>query len=63
MDSEALPFRGPLGLWPWPLVNLILAFALSLARGARGGGSPRTRVYQLVRDDKGRIVEIVEVER
>ena len=61
-----MEIRGPLGLWPFPLLNFLLALlsqasARSQAVTADSPG-PRKRIYQLVRDEKGRIVEIVEIE-
>ena len=65
---EKPTIKGPMGIWPYPLLNVILAFifALTMMRqgqaGASDEGKPRRKIYQLLRDDKGRIVEIVEVE-
>ena len=63
--SDASWFRGPLGLWPWPLVNLILA----LAEGKRARGYPvvperrrRMTLWDIARDSEGRIISILEKE-
>ena len=55
--------EGPLGLWPWPILNAVLAFLYALrALRARAAARPRRRLvtYEIVRDERGRIVEIVE---
>lgn len=60
--------RGPLGIWPWPILNVLLqlikalrnivssSYIQSPATPKRGG----VKVYELVRDEKGRIIEILE---
>jgi len=52
--------RGPLG-WPYPLLNAILQFIRLLQRRVTpvpsGGGF---KIYSITRDEKGRIIEIVE---
>lgn len=56
-------FQGPLGLWPWPMINLILT--LSNRPGRYGGhSSPRRRlsIYTMERDEKGRITALIERE-
>ncbi|RLJ01971.1 MAG: hypothetical protein DRP11_03630 [Candidatus Aenigmatarchaeota archaeon] len=58
-------FRGPLGIWPWPLVNLILAIIYSIRSRAAPTAAPRKptkKIYSIIRDKEGRIVEIVELE-
>lgn len=53
---------GPLGLWPFPLLNVLLQVVLIL-RGAYVSAPLRRRrmvTYEVVRDERGRIVEIVE---
>lgn len=62
-------FRGPLGLWPWPLVNLILALAERLAARppapAPAEPPPKRRrmsVWSIERDADGRIANILERE-
>jgi hypothetical protein len=56
--------RGPLGIWPFPLLNTIIQvlFLLStLASQAYQPSRPRARTYNIVRDERGRIVAIEEV--
>ena len=77
---DKLYFIGPLGVWPWPLLNLFLGLAIQLGASvntSKTGKAPPSsdssreevavgrpvKIYQLVRDEKGRIVEIVEIER
>lgn len=56
--------RGPLGLWPFPLLNFLLELIEVMKQQSmeEKESRPRKRIYQLVRDEKGRIIEIVEVE-
>ncbi len=64
-DSQIL-FQGPLGLWPWPFVNLVLAVVNKLS----GGGGRQdmrslfpetaTRRIEYIRDGTGRIIEKLE---
>lgn len=51
--------KGPLGLWPFPLLNVLLAF-LSKAKG--GSSSRSLRLIEFVRDGEGRIIQILERE-
>lgn len=56
---------GPFGIWPFPLLNALLQFVLRL-RSTYTTVSPKRRrltIYEVVRDERGRIVEIVEHER
>ena len=62
MDGRTF-IRGPLGIWFFPLLNAFLQFIYALRRlnyGPIDGGNKK--IYQLIRDENGRIVEIVEVE-
>lgn len=64
-DNPQAFIRGPLGLWVYPILNAILAFLKSLQElkyGSNLSYAPKKKVYQLVRDDKGRIIEITEIE-
>jgi len=59
-------FRGPLGLWPWPIINLLLAL-ISQLRSLQIPVTtvekpPLRKVYSIVRDEKGRIIEISIIE-
>jgi len=59
-QSGSESIRGPLG-WPYPLINAILQFIRLLQRrtlpSPTGGGF---KIYSITRDEKGRIIEIVE---
>lgn len=65
VESEPKYFfiSGPLGLWPFPILNSVLRFLYELRRIYYNQVPSRRRrisVYEVVRDEKGRIVEIVE---
>jgi hypothetical protein len=63
--------RGPLGIWPFPLLNTIVYIFWLLAQAPRQAGvevrvqeearKPKARTYNIVRDEKGRIIAIEEV--
>jgi hypothetical protein len=60
--------RGPLGLWTFPVLNAFLQlFALlasltpQLAQSPVASPKPRARTYNIVRDERGRIVAIEEI--
>ena len=62
--------RGPLGIWPYPILNALLHFirAMRETRAPPSAVAPlgkrRLTVYEIVRDPKtGRIMEIAEHER
>lgn len=66
-EEERRYFTGPLGVWPWPIVNLILAFVDLLRSQAEALRSPAyrlprtaTRRTEYIRDEKGRIIEKYE---
>jgi len=64
-DEEYI--TGPLGIWPWPILNVILRFIHALRRKTYVTPTVekrkrRTVIHEVVRDEKGRIVEIVERE-
>lgn len=48
-------FSGPLGIWPWPLINLILGLA-SRSRATR------VSLWEVQRDSEGRITGIMKWE-
>ena len=67
--DRGLYFTGPLGIWPWPIVNLILAIAEAIRSRSRTRYPseptqlfPRvaTRRTEYVRDASGRIIERYE---
>lgn len=67
-STGLIQVKGPLGLWPWPIFNFILALIASLR--TRISIEPhrydytrrRISVWSLERDEKGRITGIVERE-
>lgn len=54
-SSDTDRISGPLGLWPFPILNLL--------RERIGGGGASVRVTEVVRDEQGRIQSIEEFER
>ena len=43
-------FRGPLDFWPWPLINLIMAFIERIkarSGSSYGGASRRTKITEV----------------
>ena len=55
--------RGPLGLWPFPILNAILMimYSLSTIQYRQSLQQPKARTYNIVRDDHGRIISIEEI--
>jgi len=47
--------EGPLGIWPWPILNTIIEMS-----GPRGEDDSVIEVTEVIRDDSGRI-ESIEV--
>jgi hypothetical protein len=64
-EREELPIRGPLGIWPFPLLNALVLIIRALAKlsstPAVEERRPRARTYNIVRDERGRIVAIEEI--
>jgi hypothetical protein len=63
-EREELPIRGPLGIWPFPLLNALVLIVRALARlstPAVEERRPRARTYNIVRDERGRIIAIEEI--
>jgi hypothetical protein len=73
-DEGDKPFpviRGPLGIWPFPLLNTIIYIFWLLAQVPGQAGvevrvreearRPKARTYNIIRDEKGRIIAIEEV--
>ncbi|MEM3484789.1 MAG: hypothetical protein QXI12_04135 [Candidatus Methanomethyliaceae archaeon] len=59
---------GPLGFWTFPLLNALISTIIAIrsvsqAQAQLPARTNRIVVYEVVRDEKGRIVEIVEHER
>lgn len=54
---------GPLGIWPFFVLNALLMFVERLRSMRYDAPQPkRPKVYEFVRDEKGRIIQIVEWE-
>lgn len=51
-------FSGPFGLWPWPLMSLFF-FLIETARN-KGKPSRRMTIFDITRDEAGRITGILE---
>lgn len=61
---------GPLGFWTFPLLNALISTIIAIRSVSQAqvqaqlpARTNRIVVYEVVRDEKGRIVEIVEHER
>lgn len=65
-NTVAGRFAGILGLWAWPLVNLILALAENKRRGyiqpVVQERKRRMSLWDVTRDKEGRIISILERE-
>jgi len=64
-ESSREWFRGPLGIWPWPIVNLLLALIEAIKAKSYVPPTqvfPRTasRRVEYIRDREGRIIEKYE---
>jgi len=63
-ETEQRRFVGPLGIWPWPIVNLLLTIIenMSVRRYTPSYYFPRTatRRIEYIRDSQGRIIEKYE---
>jgi len=66
-EEPEVPFiRGVLGIWPWPILNVLLQFLYALRAAVsqpyRFGYFPRTatRRTEYIRDKEGRIIERYE---
>jgi hypothetical protein len=56
--------RGPLGLWPFPILNaliIVIQLIVSAKQSLPSEGKPKARTYNIVRDERGRIVSIEEI--
>jgi hypothetical protein len=63
--------RGPLGIWTFPVLNTIIYIFWLLSQAPRQAGvevrvqeeprRPKARTYNIIRDEKGRIIAIEEV--
>jgi len=52
---------GPLGIWPFPLLTILLALIERLGAGRMGYGGrtrPVMKITQVIRDKEGRLQEI-----
>jgi len=65
VESESSDYiTGPLGIWPFPLLNVLIQVFERLRQTSVPRPSRRRRlsVYEFVRDEKGRILQIIERE-
>jgi hypothetical protein len=62
-QEQAILIRGPLGIWPFPILNAIIIIFQSFAslQYRPAETRPRARTYNIVRDERGRIISIEEV--
>jgi len=57
---------GPLGIWPWPLLNVLIQFLYALRQLNMQSYQPehetaRTKaVYRVLRDEEGNVVGVVK---
>jgi len=63
-EEEEEIITGPLGIWFFPILNAILKFIKRLRQIKYAPTQPKRRlkIYQFIRDEKGRIIEILEHE-
>jgi hypothetical protein len=71
IDKPYPVIHGPLGIWPFPLLNTIIYIFWLLVQVPRQAGvevrvqeetrRPKARTYNIIRDEKGRIIAIEEV--
>jgi hypothetical protein len=58
--------RGPLGIWPYPILNVLLQFIRRIREATVAPAKPvrrrRTAVYEIIRDERGRLSSIEEHE-
>jgi len=60
--SSNLMIRGPLGIWTFPILNTVILIVNALVNvQVSERRSPKARTYNIVRDERGRIVSIEEV--
>jgi len=72
---DIIPFRseveedewivGPFGIWPWPLLNVLVQLIKRLRTIGRTTVAKRRKrlaITELVRDEYGRIIQVVERE-
>lgn len=53
---------GPLGIWPFPILNTLLLIIERLRGINYGSKQKKPKIYEFVRDEKGRIIQIIEWE-
>jgi hypothetical protein len=66
VEQQPYYFTGPLGLWPFPIINLILSIVFSIRYAyafkplATATNTPfeNEEYYKIIRDEKGEIVGI-----
>jgi len=61
LAEENSKIVGPFGIWPFPFLNAIVQFIL-VVKSKTVQGVKKPKVYQFTRDERGRIIEILEFE-
>lgn len=56
MDEES-SIKGPMGVWPFPIINLLMKM-VERQESNTGGSRPRVTNYNIQRDEEGRIKNI-----
>jgi len=59
--EEVIYIRGPFGFWPFPILNALILIIYGLRQAYQPQRS-RPKIYEFVRDEKGRIIQILEYE-
>jgi len=62
-DKEEYIIRGPMGIWPFPILNTIIIVLNTIINIQQRTVEtrPRARTYNIVRDSQGRIISIEEL--
>lgn len=47
--------EGPLGLWPWPLLNTIIAISNNGGSSSEASSEQEIKTFDVVRDNNGRV--------
>lgn len=55
---SARSFSGPFGVWPWPLMSIF--FFLIESMRTKGKVTRRMTIFDITRDEAGRIISILE---
>lgn len=64
-EQEFTPIVGPLGLWPFPLLNVFLRFLQRLRelRYREYRRPSRVTLLEFVRDREGRVIQLISTEK